>query len=57
MREIQLVIMWSFSFDNEIGDAAVPAFRDVVDVPLVVRDVRRSRKQVIVLLLKVIVSP
>lgn len=32
---------------NESEDDAVPAFRDVIDVPLVVRDVRRSRKQVL----------
>ena len=27
----------------------MPAFRDVIDVPLVVRDMRRSRKQVLLL--------
>jgi hypothetical protein len=36
-----------FHLIKYIGDDAVCAFRDVIDVPLVVRNVRRSRKQVL----------
>jgi len=34
------------SRDFETVNDAVPAFGNVIDVPLVVRDVRQSRKQV-----------
>lgn len=48
-RQMTLILhSWNhLQFLKYTGDDAVPAFRDVIDVPLVVRDVRRSRKQVL----------
>lgn len=42
--------LWAFQgfFLYLIYTSAVPAFRDVIDVPLVVRRLHRSRKEVLV---------
>jgi len=39
---MNILFAWPEKFEND----AVPAFSDVIDVPLVVRQARRSRKQV-----------
>ena len=40
--------LWCLLMHNmRVGDGAVPAFRDVIDVPLIVREVSRTRQQVI----------